>query len=285
QELATVRREAAGRAGAAGAAGAGPQGGEAGPEGRRPFAEGYPEFDPDQARDEDGRWTDGGGGSTLKGGAQEDALNSSNASDVAGEPPTRVAGRDPDEERRENLRPSRFWDGSDISDEFRWKLDAAEQSNGNYKAFNAEGGGVGTLGRYQLRSDALASAGYLDNRTDTWTGKDGIKSEGDFLDSPKAQEIALDSFLKKLEDEFTRNRTTDHIGSTIKGIKGTFPLTLGGLVAAGHRTGRGKVRKYVKLLSEYGWDSEKARASGKWDKQFDWVETRLREFSAYSYKN
>ncbi|HYC03697.1 MAG TPA: hypothetical protein VED40_10410 [Azospirillaceae bacterium] len=88
QELATARREAAGRA--AGAAGAGSQGGEAGPEGRRPFAEGYPEFDPDQPRAEDGRWTDGGGGG---GGG-------SKASGAVGRTPSPV----PEDPRREGMR-------------------------------------------------------------------------------------------------------------------------------------------------------------------------------------
>jgi len=100
QELATVRREAAGRAGAAGAAGAGPQGGEAGPEGRRPFAEGYPEFDPDQRRDEDGRWTDGGGGGG--GGSKASGAGDRTPSPVAEDP--RREGmrflRDPEEDRQ-----------------------------------------------------------------------------------------------------------------------------------------------------------------------------------------
>ena len=98
QELATARREAAGRA--ASAAGAEPQGGEAGPEGRRPFAEGYPEFDPDQARDEDGRWTDGGGGGGA--GSKASGAGDRTPSPVAEDP--RHEGmrllRDPEEDRQ-----------------------------------------------------------------------------------------------------------------------------------------------------------------------------------------
>ena len=53
---------------------------------------------------------------------------------------------------------------------FRDQLADKESRQDGYKAFNPKAGGIGALGKYQLRKGALIDAGYYDEDTKRWTG-------------------------------------------------------------------------------------------------------------------
>lgn len=57
-----------------------------------------------------------------------------------------------------------------VSQEFKNAIAQKESGKDGYSAYNPSGGGIGALGKYQLRSLALQDAGYLD-KNNQWTGK------------------------------------------------------------------------------------------------------------------
>ena len=69
-----------------------------------------------------------------------------------------------------------------------------KESSGNYGAINQ----LNYLGKYQMGEKALIDAGYYtadgtkkNDWSGTWTGKDGVNSWQDFINSPQAQENAI----------------------------------------------------------------------------------------------
>lgn len=68
------------------------------------------------------------------------------------------------------------------------------ESSGNYGIKNR----FGYLGAYQFGPKALQDLGYLDNNG-RWTGKDGIRTEADFLNSPEVQEKAQTEWERLLD--------------------------------------------------------------------------------------
>lgn len=113
------------------------------------------------------------------------------------------------------------------------------ESSGNYRAVNR----LGYAGGYQFGAQALEGIGYLKkgsyskkvgnrplNDPNAWTGKDGINSLEDFLNSPEVQDSAFeqlaDSNLKTL-----RNLGTITDNST--------PQEIAGYIAASHLLGAG----------------------------------------------
>ena len=77
----------------------------------------------------------------------------------------------------------------------------AQESGGNYKAFNR----YGYAGKYQMGEMALVDCGYYRkpscNYNNDWRGeflgKDGVFSIQDFLNNPSAQENAQIIFKKR----------------------------------------------------------------------------------------
>ncbi|HYC02812.1 MAG TPA: hypothetical protein VED40_05935 [Azospirillaceae bacterium] len=242
------------------------------------MTEGYPEFDPNQPRDGQGRWTDTG----SRGGSP----SASSADDRPGREHMRFLV-DPSNAQAGSgstyRKPDSVWSDSGLTNEFREKIDELEMSNGNYAARNSTQGGVGALGRYQLRKWALMAGGYLDENI-RWTGKDGINSAEDFLASPVAQEMAMNLLSKSLDDEFRLGGMKARLGKTIVGFVAPFKITEAGLAAVGHRAGGPVVIDYIKLLEKHEWDSNRARKSKDWDPKYDMVETRLRKFSSVEYR-
>ena len=76
----------------------------------------------------------------------------------------------------------------------------ARESGGNYQAVNK----YGYLGKYQMGELALVDTGYYtsdgtknNDWSGTWTGKDGINSKDDFLNSEQAQENAIRLYIDR----------------------------------------------------------------------------------------
>lgn len=114
---------------------------------------------------------------------------------------------------------------------------AKRESSNNYKAKNT----LGYIGKYQFGKDALVDTGYKDKKGN-WTGKDGIKREEDFLNSPEIQEKAMDDHIK-LSRKYLKNKgATDYIGKDFNGRK----VSESGLVGAAHLVGAGGVSKMLK---------------------------------------
>lgn len=130
--------------------------------------------------------------------------------------------------------------------------------------FLKEGGGdprvensFGYLGKYQFGEDALIDLGYYKgdksrNRTESgkfkydwtgeWTGKNGIKSKDDFLNTPEAQDFAGKEWIALLCRRIKRFKLDQYIGRKISGIT----ITESGMIAAAHLKGIGS-QKYPGL--------------------------------------
>ena len=110
----------------------------------------------------------------------------------------------------------------------------ARESNGDYQAVNS----FGYLGKYQFGYIALTDIGYYNNNG--WTGKDGIWSKDDFLNSPKIQEKAIREFQEKNWEYIKSFGLDKYINENINGTR----ITPSALLAGYHLKGIGKNSKY-----------------------------------------
>lgn len=229
-------------------------------------------FNPDETRDDRGRWSDDVAGDfILDDPAEEGSAGSSGSEQI----PT-AAGR-------ASAAVSRAWEHYPNAD-FRNRLAIAERSaehqNFGYgEVNNANNPKLIALGRYQLKPVGLQAAGMID-ADGRWTGKYGIHSRTEFLADPEAQEKALSDYLDDLERQLWANGAFAHISETIDGLKARFPVTLAGILAAAHREGARATADYL--------DRVKANALtsiGLLLKPADRpIETRLRTFSGARYE-
>ena len=124
-------------------------------------------------------------------------------------------------------------------------LDALGQkeSSGDYKAVNR----YGYLGKYQFGEAALIDAGFFKNdgtsandwSSKGWTGKMGIASKTAFLNSPAAQEAAIQALMDKQHTYIKDVLAYD--GQTLNGVT----LTLSGMLAGAHLVGWSKLVSFV----------------------------------------
>ena len=106
------------------------------------------------------------------------------------------------------------------SDAFKSNVAGSEsQGAGGYQAQNQ----FGYLGKYQMGEYALIESGYArndgnsgDNKI-TWTGKDGINSNSDFLNSPSAQEGAYNAYLGSNWSQIKAYGFDKYVGQTVNG--------------------------------------------------------------------
>jgi hypothetical protein len=92
------------------------------------------------------------------------------------------------------------------------------------------------LGAYQMGPGALQDTGYI--RSDgSWTGKHGIDSAKDFLNNPRAQDVAQTEWFNVLGDRIRRRGTDDYIGTTVSSDAGDVRVTADGLKMASHLVG------------------------------------------------
>jgi len=162
-----------------------------------------------------------------------------------------------------------------------YSLLAKKESNDNYNMVLKSGGGIGAIGKYQLRMPAFKETGYMDVNGN-FTGKNGINSVEDFLNKPEIQEKAISEFTKRNYDYMKHYKVLSMIGLEVEGIKENFQITLSGILAAAHKEGGPQTALYLKSLEKnkdgaYYMPYHKLR--GDKVRSFKAIETRLREFS------
>ena len=167
-----------------------------------------------------------------------------------------------------------------FSDEMRNRLGFLE-SRGDYHAHNTNGGGIGALGKYQIRRDGLIDAGYI-NSNNQWLGKNAIYSQDDFFNNPDKQEQVLNDYLKSNYRQLQNKGALNYLGNRVEGIVGVFDITDTGLLAASHREGAGAVNRYLNNLEKnqdnnYYMDYNKI-TNPNLIQMFKRIETRLRKF-------
>lgn len=218
-------------------------------------------FDPSQARDDQGRWTDEG--------------DEGRAGNI-----TPASGRSPSH--------SNPWAWGDFPNpDFRNRLAVAEQTADRphygyrevHDSRDLRGHRNLAVGRYQMTPLALESAGMMD-RNGNWTGKYGIHSQAQFLANPAAQERALSDYLADNERQLQALGAFGHLGQTIDGLQDRFTVTRAGLMAAAHRYGAPATRHYLHRIAGHGYSSKELDLTG----QERAIETRLRTFSGASYE-
>jgi len=122
-----------------------------------------------------------------------------------------------------------------FSDAFYAAL-AQRESRGDHTVVNQ----FGFMGLYQMGPAALQDVGYMDG-SGNWTGRDGIRSQNDFLNNRTVQEKAIREYHVKLWSYLPPD-VQGCIGRTVKGIN----VTKSGLVAAAHLRGQGGITRLIR---------------------------------------
>lgn len=152
--------------------------------------------------------------------------------------------------------------GSLTNDETKALLTSIGKSEStfNYQAVNQ----YGYIGKYQMGASALVSQGYIKpeyykryNGSNSvlddpaaWTGKNGIGSKDDFLNSPDVQEVAMTDYTQSNYDALLRNG----------GIRpGDSPDTVAGMLQTSHLLGAGGAKKW----RQTGQGADANNTSGK----------------------
>lgn len=145
-----------------------------------------------------------------------------------------------------------------LNNDFYHKL-AMEESTDDYTAYNETGGGIGALGKYQLRKPILQDLGYVD-KNGKWLGKNNISSANDFYKNHAEQEKAIRDMMNLNYKYLSNNKSLSQQGKTIKkqitdkkaktGENENFEVTIKGLLAAAHREGPGMVKTYLNSLEK-----------------------------------
>jgi hypothetical protein len=166
---------------------------------------------------------------------------------------------------------------------FRERIAEAESSadkpNHGYGERNAASG---ALGRYQMMPRTLLDIRWKD-AGGGWTDRSraqGVASDREFLTNPEAQEAAMDDLLRRYEAQAEEQRLFDRVGRKIRGRVAEITVTEAGIIAAVHRGGAERTRRYFEKIDRAGGDS--ARAS--LDERDRAIETRLRRFQGGTYQ-
>ena len=119
------------------------------------------------------------------------------------------------------------------------------ESSGNYRLVNT----LDFLGAYQFGEGALVDLGFVrpdDNYRDNnfsggWTGKLGIDSKAEFLNSSAAQDAAADAWFPLIWRYLTAIGADDYLGRLVGGTR----ITASGLLAGAHLLGAGAVLDWL----------------------------------------
>ncbi len=119
------------------------------------------------------------------------------------------------------------------------------ESGGDYTVVNS----AGFLGAYQFGEAALVDLGFVTNDgspfdnqyNGTFTGKAGVHSVGDFLNSVTAQDQAAAEWFPLLWNRIRANDLEFYDGQTLNGVL----LTKTGMVAAAHLLGVGGLKNFI----------------------------------------
>lgn len=119
---------------------------------------------------------------------------------------------------------------------------ARRESAGNSHAVNK----YGYAGFYQMGEEALIDAGYYrrdgtksNDWRGNWTGKNGVNSLNDYLNSPATQTQAITTYHDVLWDQIKARGLDNKVGQSYNGV----PITQSGLIAAAHLIGTAGLRK------------------------------------------
>lgn len=147
---------------------------------------------------------------------------------------------------------------------------AGQESGGDYTKTNSRD----FLGKYQMGEPAMKELGYYTYEGDStpghtkpntwqgrWTGKDGVWSRDQFLNSPAAQENAVHELMRRNWAEIVDRDLDRYVGMTVKGV----PITKSGLLAGAHLGGVGGLENF---LTSPGDPSDGARTVGSYVRQF-----------------
>lgn len=115
------------------------------------------------------------------------------------------------------------------------------KGSGSYKA---RSGNSQFLGRYQIGTKQLIETGYK-NTDGSWTGKDGITSDKDFLNSPKVQDKAYQESIRVFDQQLKNHGTYKYIGQTINTASGPITLTHDKILAGAHNAGAYGIHKWL----------------------------------------
>jgi len=120
------------------------------------------------------------------------------------------------------------------------------ESGGNYSAENT----FGYIGKYQMGEASLQDTGYVkpdgkplnNDYSGGWTGKDGISSKKDFLNSPSVQDKAISEYHGQLWKQIVQRGLDKYVGTEVGGVT----ITESGLIAGAHLKGVGSLHKYFR---------------------------------------
>jgi hypothetical protein len=109
----------------------------------------------------------------------------------------------------------------------------------------------GGLGRYQITQTMLGDIGWISSdgiwskRAQKWK----VGSKEDFLDSPRAQEAAIEEYFRRLEGRLKKNGSMSHVGQEYVAPRlGRFMVTESGVVAAAHLLGTLRTKEILDKL-------------------------------------
>lgn len=126
------------------------------------------------------------------------------------------------------------------------------ESGGDYQITS----GLDFLGAYQFGEAALNDLGYVrydgnpydNNYGGGWTGKHGIRSANDFLNSPRVQDNAAREWVELMWHYIELQNLDDYAWTKVGGVT----ITPSGMLAATHLLGPDSLASY---LHSGGWDN------------------------------
>jgi hypothetical protein len=90
----------------------------------------------------------------------------------------------------------------------------------------------------------------------------------------------LTDYLREVERQLRANGSSDFTGRNVDGLRGRFAITRAGLVAAAHREGAPRTRRYLSRIVENGFTSKGLALTPEELA----IETRLRTFADAAYE-
>ena len=119
------------------------------------------------------------------------------------------------------------------------------ESGGDYQVVNS----LNFLGAYQFGEAALIDLGYVRRDADPydnnfaggWTGKNGIRSARQFLNSPAVQDDAAREWMDVMWRYIEHHQIDGYAWSEVGGME----LTPSGMLAAAHLLGAGSLAEYI----------------------------------------
>jgi len=99
----------------------------------------------------------------------------------------------------------------------------------------------GFMGLYQMGMEALQDVGYV-NSSHAWTGKNGIFSLQNFLDSRHEQNHAIREYHRLVWNNYLGSDVRGAVGRNIGGVN----VTVSGIIAGAHLVGCDGVSEFIR---------------------------------------